>query len=231
MKFSIDRISEVELTPKIKKIIEDFDIKLEHSNEHFEGDIDIDDKEWNIGLIVGGSGTGKTTIAKELFGDAYIKKFDYDPKSVFDNMPSDDVNEIERAFTSVGFSSPPSWLKPYHVLSTGEQMRCDLARAILSNKDLIVFDEFTSVVDRDVAKTCSLALQKAVRRKGTKFIAISCHRDIVDWLNADWIYDTDQKCFFGQRGIMSSPTEQLTYTELVSLIKKKYGQYLGSITI
>ena len=27
---------------------------------------------WQVGLIVGGSGTGKTTIAKELFKDAYF---------------------------------------------------------------------------------------------------------------------------------------------------------------
>lgn len=231
MKFKIERKNTVFMSDRVSEVMTDFDIKQEHSNECFEGDIDIDNQDWQIGLIVGGSGTGKSTIAKELFHDSYINGFEYTNKCVFDNMPEEcDVKEVEKAFTAVGFSSPPSWLKPYSVLSTGEKMRVDLARSILENKGLIVFDEFTSVVDREVAKTCSIAVQKEIRRNGKKFIAVSCHKDIIDYLAPDWIYDTDQKRFFG-RGDLSSPNNELTYTKLVDLIKTKYGHYLGSITI
>lgn len=232
MKFNIEKHNKVFMSDRVKEVMTDFDIKVEHSNEVFEGNIEIENEDWNIGLIVGGSGTGKSTIAKELFKDSYVKEFHYDTRSVLDNMPENcDIREIELAFTSVGFSSPPCWLKPYSVLSTGEKMRVDLARAILSNDEMIVFDEFTSVVDREVAKTCSLAMQKQIRRLGKRFVAISCHKDVVEHLSPDWIYDTDQKCFFGQRGSMSSPNTKLTYTELVDLISNKYGHYLGSITI
>lgn len=232
MIFDFVKKSDVLITDRVQEIISDFDIKLEHSNECFAGNIDIEKQKWNIGLIVGGSGTGKTTIAKEIFGDKYIKYFEYTAKSVIDDMPEKcSTKEIELAFTSVGFSSPPSWLKPYNVLSTGEKMRVDLARAILSENEMIVFDEFTSVVDREVAKTCSIAIQKEIRHRKAKFVAISCHKDIIDYLNPDWVYDTDQKSFFGQRGAMPSPKEKLAYTELVDLISNKYGEYLGSITI
>lgn len=232
MEFNIKKQNNVCVTDRVSKVMEDFDIKPEHSNELFEGNIEIEGKGWNIGLIVGGSGTGKSTIAKELFKDSYVCAFQYDERSVLDNMPEKcDVGEIELAFTSVGFSSPPCWLKPYSVLSTGEKMRVDLARAILTDDETIVFDEFTSVVDREVAKTCSIAVQKQIRRLDKKFVAISCHKDIVEYLSPDWIYDTDQKSFFGQRGVMSSPSTKLTYTELVDLISNKYGHYLGSITI
>lgn len=232
MNFRIEKQSEVFISNRVEEVMIDFDIKIEHSNELFEGDIEIEDKDWSIGLIVGGSGTGKSTIAKELFKDGYINSFEYDDRSVLDNMPLNcSVREIELAFTSVGFSSPPCWLKPYSVLSTGERMRVDLARAILSDNEIIVFDEFTSVVDREVAKTCSIAVQKQIRRLGKKFVAVSCHKDIVEYLSPDWVYDTDQKSFFGQRGTMSSPNTKLTYTELVDLISNKYGHYLGSITI
>ena len=37
------------------------------------------------------------------------------------------TKQIAQALTSVGFSSPPSWIKPYRVLSGGERFRCDLA--------------------------------------------------------------------------------------------------------
>lgn len=231
MRFEIKRQNNVEISDRVSQIMSDFDIKVEHSNETFEGDIELDE-DWNIGVIVGGSGTGKSTIAKELFSDYYVVGFSYDNRSVLDNMPENKtVNEIERAFTSVGFSSPPSWLKPYSVLSTGEKMRVDLARSILSDKEMIVFDEFTSVVDREVAKTCSEAIQKQVRSKNKKFVAVTCHKDIIEYIQPDWIYDTDQKSFFVQRGNMSSPKEKLTYTKLVDLISNKYGRYLGSITI
>ena len=54
-------------------------------------------------------------------------------------------------------------------------MRVDLARQILT-KDFIVFDEFTSVVDRQVAQVICIALKKALKRyPEKKFIAVGCH--------------------------------------------------------
>lgn len=232
MNFYIEKKSDVQISDRVAEVMSDFDIKPEHSNELFEGSLDIENEDWNVGLIVGGSGSGKSTIARQIFGRCYVTGYQYDDRSVLDNMPERcTTKEIELAFTSVGFSSPPCWLKPYHVLSTGEKMRVDLARSILSRNRTVVFDEFTSVVDREVAKTCSVAVQKEVRRRNKKFVAVSCHKDIVEYLQPDWVYDTDQKCFFGQRGNMSSPNTKLTYTKLVDAISKQYGQYLGSITI
>lgn len=181
---------------RAQKVKADFDVQEFHVNEHFVGEIKTP-SEWNIGVIVGGSGTGKSTIAKECFSEYYIRGFDYNGKSVIDDMPQKSVEEITRAFYAVGFGSVPSWLKPYNVLSEGEKMRCDIARAILE-RDFIVFDEFTSVVDRTVAQTACIAVGKAIRRENKKFIAVSCHYDILEWLQPDWVFDTNtMKCFFG----------------------------------
>lgn len=180
---------------RVSKIKADFDVKTEHAQEHFVGDVIIPD-EWNIGVIVGGSGTGKTTIAKELFDDIG-GNYTYTGKSVVDDMPQRSVNDITQMFYAVGFGSVPSWLKPYSVLSNGEKMRVDLARALLE-KDFVVFDEFTSVIDRTVAKTACIAINKAIKRTGKKFVAISCHYDILEWLSPDWVFDTNtMKSFFG----------------------------------
>ena len=146
-------------------------------------------------------------------------------------MPKAGIKDIEKTFTSVGFSSPPSWLKPYKVLSNGEKMRVDLARCLLDNKELIVFDEFTSVVNRECAKTTALAISKAIRRSDKRFIAVSCHDDVIEWLAPDWIYDTDQKRFFVQRGNSTAPGSSLKYIGLTQDIEKRSGRYLGSITI
>jgi ABC-type glutathione transport system ATPase component len=118
---TFDIIKEVKpnKTFRVASIIGKFDLQSEHIIEHFKGDINIDDK-WQIGLIVGKSGTGKTTIAKQLFNDAYITNFKYDAETILDDMPKEcSLEQITNAFNSVGFSSPPSWLKPYSVLSNG----------------------------------------------------------------------------------------------------------------
>ena len=182
-------------TFRVASIMGTFDLQTNNIKEHFVGDIDFSN-DWQVGLIVGNSGTGKTTIAKELFPDAYVTEFKYDAETILDDMPKNaSVEQISKTFNAVGFSSPPSWLKPYSVLSNGEKMRCELARAILSDNNLIVFDEFTSVVDRTVAKIGSFATQKAIRKTNKKFIAVSCHFDVEDWLLPDWVFDTNTMTF------------------------------------
>lgn len=231
---TFDILKEVkpEITERVQAILTDFDLDLNHVHEHFSGEIDLDSNPWNIGLIVGGSGTGKSTIAKELFNDYYIRGFDYKARSVIDDMPpGKTVNEIELAFTRVGFASPPSWLKPYDVLSNGEKMRVDLARALLEDREIIVFDEFTSVVNREVAKTASFAISKAVKSENKKFIAVSCHKDIIEWLEPDWVYDTDEQNFFSLRENSTVPKSNLISIGLTNALKNQYGKYLGSITI
>ena len=153
----------------------------------------IDDGNWSIGCIVSLSGSGKSTIAKHCYGnELYGTQVWKSDKAVIDCFGDTDIKTITLMLTSVGFSSPPSWIKPYSVLSNGEKFRCDLARALLQAKDgLVVFDEYTSVVDRNVAKIGSAAVAKAIRRSGdTRFVAVTCHYDILDWLEPDWGLDT-----------------------------------------
>ena len=175
--FDILRESKPNKTFRVASVMGKFDLQTEHIKEQFKGSIDMPNN-WQIGLIVGNSGTGKTTIAKELFEDAYVTNFKYQKETILDDMPDTaSVDDITKIFNSVGFSSPPSWLKPYSVLSNGQKMRVDLANALLKDDNLIVFDEFTSVVDRNVAKIGSYAMQKAIRKSDKQFIAVTCHHD------------------------------------------------------
>jgi GNAT superfamily N-acetyltransferase len=88
-------------------------------------------------------------------------------------------------------------VKPYHVLSTGERFRADLARRIKSGA---VIDEFTSVVDRNVAKACSVALRRYADRNEIKRVVLaSCHYDIIEWLQPDWVFDTATGATAGRR--------------------------------
>ena len=222
--FDIVKQCDIDKTYRIARIMGDYDVKLDHAKEHFVGNIEIPN-DWQIGVIWGGSGTGKTTIARELFGDHIVNGFEYTHKSVVDDMPKNcDMAEIEKMFYSVGFGSVPSWMKPYSVLSNGEKMRVDLARALLE-KDFVVFDEFTSVVDRQVAQTASLAISKAIRRSQKRFIAVSCHSDIIEWLEPDWVFDTNEMTgFFAKADVLKNPLR-------LGNVGGKNGKSLGVITI
>ena len=101
------------------------------------------------------------------------------------------VKEIVQLLSSVGLASPPVWLRPYGVLSTGQRFRCDLARLLACAPELAVMDEYTSVVDRTAAQLGSHALARTVRRRGQRFVAATCHEDVEAWLDPDWVYRPD----------------------------------------
>ena len=171
-----------------------FDLKVEKAGRaEFHVEVPSADEAWQIGAIVGPSGSGKSTVARQAFGDALYQAHDWPAdRAMLEGFKDTlSIKEIVQALTSVGISSPPSWIKPYAVLSNGEKFRCDLARAILTDRPLVAFDEFTSVVDRTVAQIGSAALSKAIRKGhiARKFVAVSCHYDILDWLEPDWVLD------------------------------------------
>lgn len=161
---------------------------------------------FKLGVIVGSSGSGKSTMVKN-FGVEEQPVWDQNKSIIshFEN-PNDGINKL----SAVGFNSIPSWYKPYHVLSNGEKFRADLARKIKSGA---VIDEYTSVVDRTVAKAASMALSRYIKNNDVNNIVLStCHRDIVEWLEPDWVLDTDTgellHGFF-----LSDPQSMLKYIE------------------
>lgn len=142
--------------------------------------------DWNIGVIYGSSGSGKTTILKRM-GELSKSSFNHE-KPLISNFDWLEPKEATLLLTSMGLSSVPTWLRPFHLLSNGEQYRAELAYKVGKAKDneVILVDEYTSVVDRDVAKAMSFALQKYIRKTNKKIILASCHYDIMEWLMPDW---------------------------------------------
>jgi ABC-type lipoprotein export system ATPase subunit/GNAT superfamily N-acetyltransferase len=143
--------------------------------------------DWNVGIIIGGSGSGKTSLLKNI-GSVSTPIFD-DNLPLISNFNWLTPKEATFLLTSMGLSSVPTWLRPYRLLSNGEQHRASMAYAVSSAKDgeMILIDEFTSVVDRDVAKAISYSMQKYIRRLNKKVLIASCHYDILEWLMPDWI--------------------------------------------
>lgn len=151
----------------------------------FKGDLPLDARDWNVGLIVGPSGCGKSSIVRHVFGET--PELEWRGASVLDDFSSKlSVQHISEVCQAVGFNTIPAWLRPYAVLSNGERFRVELARRLIETEDTIVMDEFTSVVDRQVAQIGAHAVQKYARRNKRRFVAASCHYDIIEWLQPDW---------------------------------------------
>lgn len=169
-----------------------FDAPIEEKATHtLDATLPIEDHPWNIGLIVGPSGAGKSTLARHLWPEQTATDFPWSAdRSLLDDFPEVmSIRDIIGLLTSVGLGSPPAWMRPYHTLSNGEAFRASIARALAETSGLVVIDEFTSVVDRQVAKVASHTVQKAVRRKDRQFVAVTCHYDVADWLQPDWVFD------------------------------------------
>ena len=197
-RFDCVRDTVIPRTPRVMQLEGMFDIPIaERSQVKWTGELPIESRPWNIGLIVGPSGCGKSTLARELFGKDLIGHFNWPAdQSILDGFPAKmGIKDIVGLLSSVGFSAPPSWMRPFGVLSNGEQFRVTIARALAEQPELAVIDEFTSVVDRTVAQIGSSAVAKTVRARNQKFVAVSCHYDIVDWLQPDWIYEPATNSF------------------------------------
>lgn len=185
------------------------------ANFDLAADLPIDDNEWRIGFIVGPSGSGKTSMGRQLWGqDAFYEPSGWPPNApIIDGIaPGGDFDVVTAALASVGLGTVPAWLRPYHVLSNGEKFRADLARIISEAPGRVVVDEFTSVVDRQIARMGALAFGKAWRRTAGQCVLLSCHYDIIEWLEPDWVYDTATGKYAG-RGLWRRPTLDLDIWE------------------
>ena len=218
---------------RVQQIAGLFDVPLaERCRESFEVEIPALDDDWSIGVIVGPSGSGKSTVARAAFGDALYTPREWPrTQAVIDGFGEDlSTKEITAMLTAVGFSSPPSWIKPYQVLSNGERFRCDLARALLqanrSRSALRVprsaskktrkwergarneapahrfpWSYSMSSAPSSIARLRKSVLRRFRRRCGIvvilrcavdanrRFIAVTCHYDVVPWLEPDWVVD------------------------------------------
>ena len=197
--------SKVEVSELMMQAIKDFDYQTDGQSSFTPYELPPLPKTFGLGVIVGASGTGKSTLLKQ-FGQA--TNYQWDARAIIDHF-SDAQTATEKLY-AVGLTSIPTWIKPYAVLSNGEKFRADLA--INLNSDAII-DEYTSVVDRNIAKAASKSLHKFVtNKKLTGIVIATCHRDVLPYLQPDWIIDTDAGMF------VINPKECLRRESLVAQV-------------
>jgi ABC-type ATPase with predicted acetyltransferase domain len=141
-------------------VVQSFDIQdADNSNVIINANLENIPNHFNVGVIYGGSGSGKTSILKKYFNKEIDKSYFDKDKALISNFDWLSPEDATQLLSSMGLSSVPTWLRPFHVLSNGEQYRANLAYIVgrATQQDVILIDEYTSVVDRDVAKAMSNA--------------------------------------------------------------------------
>lgn len=144
-------------------------------------------------LIVGSSGSGKSTIIKK-WGDCSndIKlKMNVPIVSLFDTE-----EEAEKFLILAGLRSVPCWKRTLDSVSNGERHRAEIA--VLLSNGIETIDEFTSVVDRETARALCVSINKS---KQKNLVLATCHRDVLAWLDFDYAYDTDKREWIDRRSV------------------------------
>ena len=200
---------EIPDTFRTKMAANSLDIDIEKKSKHeikIEADID---SPYSIGLIVGASGSGKTTFTKHLFGQDCFKTYIDLSKPIIDQFPKEiSYDECANILSGVGLTSVPCWIRPAYTLSNGQRARAEAALAITGGTGVITIDEWTSVVDRTVAKVMSHCVQKFARKNNKRVVLCSCHYDVIEWLNPDWVIDCNEQKFIDRRLLRQEERER-----------------------
>lgn len=205
-KRSIKKISSVVHDSMTEEISYDYDITFDGESVFSVSDIPAFPKKFKIGLIVGASGSGKSSVLRKFFGKQKKLEWDRD-KAIVSHF--DSKEDAERRLFAVGLNSVKTWLKPYHVLSNGEKFRASMARQLNSG---VVIDEFTSVVDRVVAKSACNSINKFITRNNiNNMVFATCHYDILEWLRPNWVYDMNTNELYSGRWLQRPQIEIRVY--------------------
>lgn len=93
------------------------------SGAHFDLDADlpIEGADWAIGLVVGPSGSGKSSIGARLFGPGALwsgAPWPDDAPIIEALAPGASFEAVTGALTAVGLGSVPAWLRPWRGLAS-----------------------------------------------------------------------------------------------------------------
>ena len=213
--FELTLTSPVAKSFRATKAANSLDIDAEKKSiHHFKVQADIT-TPFNIGVIVGASGSGKTTLAKHIYGEEAFKEILNPSLPVIEQFPESlTYDECAAMLCGVGLTAVPCWIRPAYTLSNGQKARAECALQMArEDSNIIVIDEWTSVVDRTVAKVMSHCIQKHARKTGKTVLLLSCHYDVLDWLNPDWIIDANKQAYTNRRLLWQDfkRTEQLQF--------------------
>lgn len=217
-------ITKVQIDEYTNMVQKNFDYEFTGISEVYPFELPTLPNDFSTLVICGSSGSGKTTLLKEFQGYTMGNYYEYDDNAIVSNFETPEV--AANRLSAVGLNSMPVWCRPRRVLSVGEGFRADIA---LNLESYTIFDEFTSTIDRNVAKSTCNGIHRFIKENNLNHVVFcSCHKDYIPYLKPDIVIDLDDECVYDCRG--ASLGETLPYTSTKAMLKM-CGEYLGNITI
>ena len=170
-------------------------------------------KSWRVALVNGVSGSGKSSVLRQMVQEHGCVRdaAEYGGESGGDEFAAawpDDAPAVGAVgdggaalLTEMGGAAlaAAAAARPWRQLSRGERTLLALARlcceppsAAAPPSALLIADEFTSFVDRSLAKRAAEALGRAWRRRGDgrRLVLAGVHADFLRELRPEWVFET-----------------------------------------
>jgi len=189
---------EVAMSPRITEVGLRFGVPMTIPGQKIASRLSLPVRPGSITLVTGPSGSGKSLLLAEIakrFPTSRILhnvQFPLDVSVLDAVAPTRPVEEALRLLTACGLGEPALWIRRFDQLSTGEQFRARLARAISlhqrhSEASPLLCDEFGAVLHRRLAKSVAFNLRKLTSRQGLALVVATSQEDLEQDLRADSI--------------------------------------------
>lgn len=178
---------------RVVEVAEAFGLGLDDKEFVIFDNLELNVAPGDVIYITGQSGSGKSLLLRELekqMKERGKQTINLD-SIVFDNEKTlidqigVDTNDALRLLSIAGLNDAYLFIRRPSELSDGQRYRFRLAKAIESNADVWVADEFMAVLDRTAAKVIAFSVQKTARKAGKTVIVATTHTDMVDDLSPD----------------------------------------------
>lgn len=173
---------------RVVEVAEAFGLGLDDKEFVIFDQLNLDVEQGDVVYITGQSGAGKSLLLRELsdqMSAAGKKVANLDHVHLEPDVPLIDqigtsTNDAIRLLSIAGLNDAYLFIRKPGELSDGQRYRFRLAKAIESQADVWVADEFMAVLDRTAAKVIAYAVQKTARKVGATVIVATTHLDLVE---------------------------------------------------
>jgi uncharacterized protein len=180
-------------SPRVVEVAETFGIGLEEREFVIFDNLELEVKQGDVVYITGQSGSGKSLLLKDLERQmeergkkvVNLDRVFLDPDKTLIDQIGTSTNDAIRILSIAGLNDAYLFIRKPSELSDGQRYRFRLAKAIETDAEVWVADEFMAVLDRTAAKVIAFSVQKTARKVGATVIVATTHTDMVADLHPD----------------------------------------------
>ncbi len=227
-----NRLTLENLSEPVRRMLEAFGVRHRVIQKVVIRQADLTFEPGTVNVIVGASGSGKTTVLRVIYGlvvgvNDPLYQADKGTFDVPENARAQALlpGEIEAEFADLpiaealyritgdetlaveilnyaGISDAVLYRATFSELSTGQKERARLAWLLAHRPNLILVDEFAAHLDPQTAMRVARRFSSLAREKGITLILVTHREEIIDTLEPDMIY------IVGYGTVVARPGEQ-----------------------